>query len=391
MEQESTFNNKKIGIIGSGPSGCICASFLSGYDVTIFDKGQFLRTILPTGGTRCNLANAIFDFKELASNYPRGERFLYSVFSRFGTQDSINYFKTIGVETYIQENDNRIFPVANSSKFVQEKLLQSLNCKKISDEIIKIKKDKKFILYSKTKEYKFDYVVIAIGGHSDFQLISELGINIIKPVPSLVALRTESDFSSISGVSLKNICVKLDEKKYFGDLLFTHKGVSGPVIYKISSIYARKEFPYTLDLKLLPDIDIQEILNKNPHKQINNLLSEFIPKSSANYLLNQMNIPVTLEACKINREIRDKIINTLNNYPVKIISHMPDGEVVTCGGVNLSEVNPKTLESKSIKNLHFCGEVLDIDGFCGGFNLQNCWSNGYIAAQSIIEKIIQQS
>ncbi len=390
MEPELISRDKSVGIIGAGPSGCICAKYLLDFgvnNVVLFDKGQFLRTILPTGGGRCNIANAIYDFKELAMNYPRGEKFLYSVFSRFGTQNTLDFFNSIGVKTYTQENDNRIFPVENSSKFVQEKLLNAINCKKVIENIIKIEKKDKIFVYSKTKKYEFDYVVIAIGGHTNFELIKNLGINIIEPLPSLVGLISRTNFSKIAGVTLKNVEITIDKKTYTGGILFTHKGISGPLIYKISSIYARKNFPYTLYLKLLPNIDFQLYLNENPHKQIKNLLSDFVPKSLVELILSQTNITHNLEANKINRELRDKIVNIFSCYPIEIIKPAPDGEVVTCGGVDLKEINPKTMESKNVSGIYFCGEVLDIDGFCGGFNLQNCWSSGYIAAKSIIEKI----
>ena len=386
---QGLISDKKVGIIGGGPAGCICAKFLSdnNIDVTLFDKGKFLHTILPTGGGRCNLANAVYDFRELAKNYPRGEKFLYSVFSRFGTLDTLNFFNSIGVETYIQEKDNKIFPKSNSSSDVREKILKSLKCNFINQNVISIEKtDKNFKVTTAEKEYLFDNVVIAIGGHSDFSLIKNLGINIINPVQSLVGFVTKEDFSRLSGVSLKNIFIKCEKKEFQGDILFTHKGISGPVIYEISSVFARKEFPYNITLELPMDNNFQKILNDNPHKEIKNILGLFIPRSLSEYLLKYLNINPELRAHNINSEIRNKITENLQNFGITVTGKITDGEVVICGGVDLKEINSKTLESKSVPNLYFCGEVLDIDGFCGGFNLQNCWSGGYICAKSIIEK-----
>lgn len=196
MEQ-GLISDKTVAVIGGGPAGCICAKFLSdnGIDTTVFDKGKFLRTILPTGGGRCNLAHNEYDFKNLAQNYPRGEKFLYSVFSKFGTKQTIDFFKSIGIETYIQE-DNRIFPQSNSSSDVKEKILKSLKCKFSQEEVLSISQNKSgFSIKTNKSSYYFDFVVISTGGHCDFDLIKNLGINIITPLPSLVGLVTEKDFS----------------------------------------------------------------------------------------------------------------------------------------------------------------------------------------------------
>lgn len=384
MAQE-LISKQRVAIVGAGPAGCICAYFLQDdYDVTLFDKGKFLRTILPTGGSRCNLAHAEFDIKSLAKNYPRGEKFLYSIFSRFSTLDTTQFFKNIGVDTYVQD-DNRIFPVSNSSKDVQEKLLKSL--KKVSfipENVIGIQKlDNCLKITTNKSKYAFDKVVVAIGGHSNFSMISGLGINIIEPTQALVGLVTKENFTDIAGVSLSDVEIKIGKTIHNGDILFTHKGVSGPLIYKISSIHARKEFPYELSLKLTNDFDLQNYLNSNPHKEIKNLLSQFIPKSLVLWILSQINIAPDTACHKINGKVRDLIMANILNFKITITGKVADGEVVTCGGVDLGEINAKTLESKHIQNLYFCGEVLDIDGFCGGFNLQNCWSTGFIVSESI--------
>ena len=394
MVQESISKHKTVGIIGGGPAGCICAKFLSdcGIDVTVFDKSKFLHTLLPTGGGKCNLAHNEYDFKNLAQNYPRGEKFLYSVFSKFSTQETLDFFNSIGVKTYTREKDNRIFPVSNSSADVREKILKSLKSRLINENIIEIcPHEDKYKIKSAGNEYLFDYLVVAIGGHSDFNLIKNIGVNIINPVPSVVGFITKEDYTDLSGVSLKNICAKVDKKEFYGDMLFTHKGISGPLIYEISSVFARKDIPYDINLKFVPEIDLQNILNENSHKEIKNILAQFIPKSLTQYLLNKLGISSELKSHQINSKIRDLILENLYNYKTTVTGKIQDGEVVTCGGVDLKEINSKTLESKSMQNLYFCGEVLDIDGFCGGFNLQNCWSTGYITAKSIIDRLEHNS
>ena len=387
MVQEST-SNKSIAIIGAGPAGCVCAKFLknNGFCPIIFDKGKYLRTILPTGGGRCNLAHAEFDFKNLTKNYPRGEKFLYSVFSKFGTEDAIQFFKQLGIETYTQE-DNRIFPKSNSSRDVQEKLLKALKgCKFVSEKVLSIEKlDNCYKIITNKSSYAFDVVIVSTGGHGNWDIFNKMDLNIIPPTQALVGLVTKENFSAISGVSIKNVKTYGKEFKNSdnGDIIFTHKGISGPLIYKISSIFARKEMPYKLVFQLVKDLDLQAELNKNPHKEIKNLLGQFVPKSFAEFVLENLDIEKDTPCHKITGKLRDKIYKKLTTFEVTIISKVPDGEVVTCGGIDLKEINSKTMESKKYPNLYFCGEVLDIDGFCGGFNLQNCWSTAFVVAQSV--------
>lgn len=387
MVQEST-SNKSVAIIGAGPAGCVCAKFLknNGFCPIIFDKGKYLRTILPTGGGRCNLAHAEFDFKNLTKNYPRGEKFLYSVFSKFGTEDAIQFFKQLGIETYTQE-DNRIFPKSNSSRDVQEKLLKALKgCKFVSEKVLSIEKlDNCYKIITNKSSYAFDVVIVSTGGHGNWDIFNKMNLNIIPPTQALVGLVTKENFSAISGVSIKNVKTYGKEFKNSdnGDIIFTHKGISGPLIYKISSIFARKEMPYKLVFQLVKDLDLQAELNKNPHKEIKNLLGQFVPKSFAEFVLENLDIEKDTPCHKITGKLRDKIYKKLTTFEVTIISKVPDGEVVTCGGIDLKEINSKTMESKKYLNLYFCGEVLDIDGFCGGFNLQNCWSTAFVVAQSV--------
>lgn len=372
--------SKNIGIIGAGASGCICAYWLikSGCDVTIFDKGSPLRTLLPTGGGRCNLAHAEFDFKELAKNYPRGEKFLYSVFSGFSTYDTIAMFEELGVETYIQDN-NRIFPKSNSSKEVRNAILNKIN-NIIREEVVALKKlDSGFKIKTDKSEYFFTDVIVATGGHSGYGLVQNMEINIIPPKPSLVGLNTQENLSSLSGTVVKNVvCNGICD-----DLLFTHFGVSGPLVFKISSIKAFDNMPYTLSFNLFPqNFDLQEVLNKNPHKEIKNILKDFLPQKVVKLILKD--IGEELKACTINGKTRDLILSRIHDFKINITGTNKGEETVTAGGIDLDEINPKTMESKKCPNLYFIGEVLNIDGFCGGFNLQNAWSTAYVAANAIL-------
>lgn len=372
----------KVGIIGAGPAGCACAKFLQdSASVTLFDFASPLRTLLPTGGGRCNLAHAEYDFKELVKNYPRGEKFLYSIFSRFSTSDTIDFFESIGIKTYTQD-DFRIFPESNSSKQVREMLLKALNKTTIKREkALRLEDGDKLKLITDMNSYYFDSIIIATGGHASYELLTRLGINIIEPKPALVGLLTKEKLSNLSGVVIEDC----KSEGLIDNLLFTHKGISGPLIYKISSLKAKNKFPYTLSIDLCPkDIDLQDLINSNPHKQINNLLSDYIPKRVVNYILEICKISNSQKCHLINAKQRDCILEKIHSLNLTIIGTSPDGEVVTAGGVDLKEINPKTLESKKVKGLYFIGEVLDIDGFCGGFNLQNCWSTAFVASNAIL-------
>lgn len=426
-------SKQRIAIVGAGPAGCICAYYLQkNFNVTLFDSKSPLHTLLYTGGGRCNLAYAEFDFRELAKFYPRGEKFLYSVFSQFSTSDTIDFFDEIGVKTYVQD-DLRVFPQSNSAKELREKLLSKLKaCSFKKEKAIDITSiNEGFSLKTNDSTYFFDKIVISVGGHAGYSLVKHLGHKIIEPKPALTGLISEQNFKSIQGVSLKNIKAEISWKgKKFppvqDDLLFTHEGISGPLAYKISSVCARldynKQNPLIIKLNLLCHAEFisgskcrlgfqpnnneaydnailkqvqddvlsdnfyfQDMLNSNPKKDIKNLVSELVPKSLAEYILAVNNIGTDVKCCDINGKTRDLILKSLSEFEINVISSAKDGEVVTSGGVCLDEINPKTMQSKLIEGVYFCGEVVDVDGFCGGFNLQNCWSTGYIVAKSIKE------
>ena len=268
---ERLYQNKpvNIAIVGAGPSGVYCALNIlqmfkqinfDNYLLTIFEKGKILHTLLPTGGTRCNITNSKEDIKEFCSNYPRGEKFLYSLFSRYSNFETIEFFNSIGVETYV-ESDGRVFPKSNSSKDVREKMLNKL----FSYKNVKIIKKQ---INHKQELDSYDKIVISIGSRSGYNLITEFNHTYIPFKKALCALVVD-DFKYPKGVSVK----ALD-----GDFLFTNNGISGPLAYKISSINAYKDFPYEIKIKLFCEDYLIEETKKFPKKSIINVLSKFIPK-----------------------------------------------------------------------------------------------------------------
>ena len=377
MEQDY----KNIAIIGAGASGCLCAYFLlkKGYDITLFDKGSPLRTLLPTGGGRCNLAHAEFDPRELAKNYPRGEKFLYSVFSRYSTTDTLETFEEMGINCYTQEN-GRIFPESNSAKDVRETILKKIqNANFVKEEVFNVQQiEDGFKVKTNKAQYLFTHIILAVGGHSGYKLAEKLGIQLVETRPSLVGLSTKENFKELSGTVVKGAYCN----GFLEALLFTHFGVSGPLIYTISSIKAFDKMPYKLNIDLAPElVDLQKDLNIYPHKDIKNILNKYLPQKVISYILKDLD--ETMKAHKINGKTRDLILNRIHNFSIEIIGTNNGEETVTAGGIDLNEIEPKTMEVKKNPNLYAIGEVLNIDGFCGGYNLQNAWSTAFVCAEAL--------
>lgn len=408
-------NIKNTAIIGGGPAGFTAAIILAEnypgkINIDIFEKDVPLKTLLWTGNGRCNLSNEIYDCKELASNFPRGEKFLYSVFSRFGVKETLEFFAENGVKTYIQE-DNRIFPETNKASTVRDMFIekaQRLSINILSHTAAKkiIKNADKFIVRAENFSKEYDTVIIAAGGNhrdiadSAYEQVKNLGHTIKELRPSLTALVTKEKFvAKLAGVSVKDAEVSSyfnnkQVKKFKGDFVFTHKGVSGPVIFKTSAycniLDYSKDNPLLLKMNFLPGTDRQilekellEEFNSYPHKSLDNILKKYLPKSLIDALLEESKLDSEKKASQVTKEDRKKILKILTETELTVISPESVGEIVTSGGISLNEINPKTMESKIVKGLYFCGEVTDIDGLTGGFNLQACWSTGYIAGLSV--------
>lgn len=356
---------KKIAIVGAGPSGVYCALCLLSFgikNIEIFEKKSPLSTLLPTGGGRCNLTHRGDNIKEFAKNYPRGEKFLYSIFSKHFVSDTLEFFSKIGIETYVQE-DERYFPKSNSSSDMRKKMLSAL-C------TIKIKKQN---ITSKDELKEYDFIVISTGSKDRYRLAQDFGHSIIEPKPSLCGLKLSQNSPKYpQGVVLKT---------KDGDVLFTKDGISGPLVYTISSLRAREKFPYKITLPLINEDKLTQQIKNNPKKSFGNMVCEFIPKSLAHVILQNYD--------KQCANVSKKEIEELKTITFEVVSTDNKGEIVTSGGVNLKEID-KYCRSKLEPRVFFCGEVMDIDGFCGGYNLQNCWSSAYCAAEKISEIILRK-
>lgn len=325
---------------------------------------------------------------------------MYSVFSRFSTADTLEFFEKIGVKTYTQE-DLRIFPVTDSAKDVKQALLKQLdkkNIKKVFEKVADIKKEnEKFVVKTDKNTREFDSVVVATGGRGTGQRLAKgLGHNIVELRPALSSLITrEKDFAQVSGISVKNVTAQVffENKKVktlTGDLLFTHTGISGPLVYKISSYCAYLDFckdnPLKIELNLVGGCDFAEFdavflnaLKNNAQKETLNVLADFVPKNLALAILCRACTDPKTRAGQLSGVSRKAVSKCVSALTFNAVSLTRGEEIVTAGGVDLKEIESKTMESKLVKGLYFCGEVIDVDGLTGGFNLQNCWSTGFVA------------
>lgn len=397
-------NCKHVGIIGGGPAGIFAALSVRDFynaDVTVIDKNNHLSTLLPTGGGRCNFTYFDNDIISFSKNYPRGEKFLLSLLANFGMSDTTDYFESIGIKSYVQD-DNRIFPVCNSAEIMAEILLKRANLLgiKLQKGLVKsVKKtDKGFAVQIDEKTEYFEKLIIATGGKC-FDLAKSLGHTIISPKPSLCPLKiAETYYYSLSGLSLRDVSavIEFNNKKILqikGDLLFAEDFVSGPLAFTVSSVCAfldySKENPIKLKLNVINISENQlndffaEIKTKTPKTCIKNALSVLCPKSLIKIILEISEIDEMKQVANISKKEMKILCQNLCSLELNVCGKKEKLAMVTAGGVDLKEVNSKTMESKIVENLYFAGEVLNIDGFTGGFNLQNCWSTARVAARSL--------
>lgn len=395
-----------IAIIGAGPAGVLAAILIAEskkFKVSIFDFKAPLSTLLPTGGGRCNLTYYEYDNNELVKNYPRGDKFLLSVFHRFNPIDTIKLFEDLGIKTYVQ-NDMRIFPESDSSKDVANRLLKAAKdsgvnfiTEKVED--VELLNDK-FKIYTNNDTYIFDKCIFAAGGKSNsFEIIKNLGHTIAPIKPSLAALVPLNNvFNEISGIAFEDVSINayFERKKIAsatGGMIFTHKALSGPALFKISALCAYQNFstdnPLTLKINFLHktfdelEIFIEKALNEHPNKTVFNTFAKLIPSRLLGVILDIINIDKNKQIVHLNKHEKSSLLKNIGELQIDISSILKDDEIVTAGGVSLDEIDSKSMQSKLIEGLYFIGEIINIDGFTGGFNLQNCWSTAFIAAEHI--------
>ncbi len=406
---------KKIVIIGAGASGLMAAaeSAKKGNDVTVIEKMQRpARKVLISGKGRCNVTNACFDMEELISNVPTNPRFLYSAFSNFMPYDTIAFLEEMGVETKI-ERGNRVFPVSDKAVDIVDALVR--NAKNCGVKIItgtakafefENNLVKAVVLEDKSR-IECDAAAVCTGGKSypatgstgdGYTLARSAGHTIIRIRPSLVPLVCSNNFiPKLQGLSLKNISVKLqkDNKTIytdFGEMLFTHFGISGPVVLSASShIRDIKDGKYKIILDLKPALNesmldkrIQRDFLEYNNKDFINSLSALLPKKLIPVIVSLSGIEPSRKVNEISRQERKNLGRLIKNLEL-YISDLYDIEaaIVTGGGIDVKEINPKTMQSRLVENLYFAGEVIDVDAYTGGFNLQIAFSTGVLCGQNM--------
>ena len=402
---------KKLIVIGGGAAGFFtavnAARMNPSLEVCIVEKSnKLLSKVKISGGGRCNTTHACFEIVELVKKYPRGQQFLKKAFHQFNTNHTIEWFAERNV-TLVTETDGRMFPSTNDSQTIINCLLNEADKYGVKvilqTEIIEIKKENNQFHLSATNEQQFvaEYLCIACGGYPKstmFQWLINLGHTIEAPVPSLFTFNMPGNkINQFMGLSVPLATVKIIGTKLVeqGPLLITHWGMSGPVILKLSAwgarILADAAYRFKITVNWLSDYNeqnlreswhslrtelaAQKMMNKNPFS---------LPNRLWNYLLEQSDIKEDTRWADLPSKEQNKLIKNLTaaEYSVDGKTTFKE-EFVTCGGIKLSEIDPNTMQSKKFDKLYFAGEIMDIDGVTGGFNFQNAWTSGWIAAKSI--------
>jgi predicted Rossmann fold flavoprotein len=404
--------NISVGIVGGGAAGFFAAIEIASsnplFHITILEKSdKLLSKVKVSGGGRCNVTNACFDVNELIKNYPRGYKELKSVFHKFNPADTINWFESKGVKLKT-ENDNRVFPVSNSSETIIDLFLREV--KKYNIEIInnysvkEIKKSEKGFIVNPDSKFaiEFDKLLVATGGNSNpkfYSMFEYLGHTIIPPVPSLFTFNLEKHpLKGLEGISIDKVKIKISDTKFSreGAILITHWGFSGPAVLKLSAYGARLineiDYNFKIEINWIPEIsdiknELFKIKIKFPNQYISSRAYFDIPLRLWKRLVSLAGIKDVLkwtEASNEKLQALEKIL-TENIFTVKGKTVFKE-EFVTAGGISLKEIDFKTMESKICKGLYFAGEVLDIDGITGGFNFQSAWSTAFLTAKEITAK-----
>ena len=418
----------KIAIIGGGAAGLMTAATLVEEKVNakiyLFEKNDVLgKKVSISGGGRCNVTTGITDKKELLSKYIRGSQFLIPALSAFSPKDVMDWFERNGVPLKI-EKDLRAFPKSDIGSDVVNLFYKILG----KNQIVKLNLfetvkelrffNEQFIIVTNKDEYGFDIVVITSGGNAykhtgstgdGYDFAKACGHMITSLGPSLNSFEVKEDWiKRLSGLSFPDAKLTFisdgeKKKEVVGPLLCTHFGVSGPVVFALSAHLAFSEISklFPKKIKLNPSaIDhfdsyerkLKTLILNNGAKQILNTLSELIPKSFAEELLTMANVPKDKKSAEVSKNERNKICSLLSSdIELTLISRRKGDEFVTAGGVCLSEVNNKTMQSKLNSNLYLAGEVLDIDGLTGGFNLQSAWATGRLAGINIAKRLLRPS
>lgn len=405
-----------VAVLGGGPAGMLAAGTAAsmGRNTILIEKNEKLgKKLFITGKGRCNVTNAA-DFDEFMKNIPKNNKFFYSAFNSFSNEDLIALLNSLGLKTKT-ERGGRIFPESDKSSDVIKALEKYLHMYKaevkLNTKAIEVRQENGMVsgvLLENGHFIECSSVIICTGGVSypqtgstgDGYKIAEMtGHSVTELIPSLVPLVSGDEFiKDLQGLSLKNVAIKAyadDKQVYedFGEMLFTHYGLSGPIILSASffiSEHLRRNKSIKLAIDLKPALSEEELdkrllrdFEKNTNKHFKNSLDELLPQKLIPVIIMLSGISEAKEVHQITKEERKSLVRLLKNLTVTIKGTRPIEEaIVTSGGIKLKEINPKTMESKLVKGLYFAGEVIDLDAFTGGFNLQIAFSTGYVAGMN---------
>ena len=403
----------EVVVIGGGAAGMLCSAAAAerGLKVILLEPNKVLgRKLRITGKGRCNVTNNC-DINEFLNNIPGDGRFLYSALNRLSPRDTMEMFEGLGLNLKT-ERGNRVFPVSDNANDVVGALQRWLNrtgVRVVHDSAKHILAENNAVTGVETSDAVIECraAVICTGGLSypltgstgaGYAMAQELGHTVTPTRPSLVPLESDDDYcAEIQGFSLKNVTLSAYEDgkliyKELGEMLFTHFGVSGPLVLSASSHMRRfGEARYELRIDLKPGLDEKKLdarllrdFEKYANRDFANSLGDLAGKAMIPVLVRLSGIPAETKVNSITREQRHELLKLLKSFPVSITGPRPiDEAIVTSGGVSTREINPRTMQSKLVDGLYFAGEVMDLDAYTGGFNLQIAWSTAYVAANSI--------
>lgn len=415
----------KVIVVGGGPAGMFAAYFAAknGHKVTLLEKNEKLgKKLYITGKGRCNITNSS-DMEVLFQNVCSNRKFLYSAFYSYTNEQVIDFFEEHGLKTKI-ERGNRVFPMSDHSSDVISTLAKALRSvgvdvwlhTRVKNLLIEMtdgqeetmEKQISGVLLEDCRKLYADAVILATGGFSyqstgstgdGYRFAEESGHRMTAITPSLVPLETKEDWvTQLQGLSLKNVSIRITKGKKklyedFGEMLFTHFGLSGPMILSasaaIKSEYLKEELSLSIDLK--PALDKEQLdkrilreFDEAINKQFKNVVPKLLPAKMIPIIIELSQIDGEKKVNEITKEERMNFVNLLKSLPITITGTRGWNEaIITKGGVSVKDVNPSTMESKVVKQLYFAGELLDLDAMTGGYNLQIAWSTGYLAGNSI--------
>lgn len=403
-----------VAVIGAGAAGLLASGLLAqrGFKTLLLEPNKLMgKKLRITGKGRCNLTNNC-DNKQFLESIPRNKSFLYSAINRFSTADTMAFFEALGVPLKT-ERGGRVFPQSDSAHDVAnalERFARENGVRHIKERAVSIKTGDGSVygVTASETEISCKAVLLCTGGASypgtgstgeGYALAETLGHTIIPPAPSLVPLVSSDDYcSEMQGFSLKNITLRVfDEKnklvfEELGEMLFTHFGVSGPLVLSASAHMREQDLKsYRLSIDLKPGLDEKQLderilrdFKKYANKEFKNSLCDLAGHTMIPVLVRLSCIPEDTKVNSITKEQRHALVKLFKDFPVHIVETRPIAEaIITSGGVSVKEINPKTMASKLVNGLYFAGEVIDVDAYTGGYNLQIAWSTAFTAANSI--------